>query len=163
MLFFRLEDRLGEMEVLAFPRQYQTYAELLHADSAVCLRASLSVRPDETPKLLLNEAIGLMENDRYRPELPQDTGTKPAEPAPAATPRSEPPRRNRRLYLRVPDLSSLAYRKAVNLVQIFEGGIETMVYDNSAGTYSSVGGVALSDRLLAEFVALLGEENVKYQ
>ena len=163
MLFFRLEDRLGEMEVLVFPRQYQAYAELLHADSAVCLRASLSVRPDESPKLLLNEAIGLLENDRYQPSPPAEASAKPAQSSPPAQPRPEPIKRNRRLYLRVPDTASLAYRKAVNLVQIFDGSVETVAYDNSTGTYSSIGGVALSDRILAEFIALLGEENVKYQ
>ncbi|MBE6576394.1 MAG: DNA polymerase III subunit alpha [Ruminococcaceae bacterium] len=163
MLFFRLEDRLGEMEVLAFPRQYQTYAELLHADSAVCLRASLSVRPDETPKLLLNEAIGLLENDRYQPAPPAEASAKPAQPSPSAQPHREQTKRNRRLYLRVPDTTSLAYRKAVNLVKIFDGSVETVAYDNSTGTYSSIGGVALSDRIMAEFIALLGEENVKYQ
>lgn len=68
MLFFTLEDRLREIEVLAFPRQYNAYAELLHTDSAVFLRASVSVRPEETPKLLLNEAAELLENDRYRAE-----------------------------------------------------------------------------------------------
>ena len=126
-------------------------------------KTSLSVRPDESPKLLLNEAIGLLENDRYQPAPPAEASAKPAQSSPPAQPRPEPIKRNRRLYLRVPDTASLAYRKAVNLVQIFDGSVETVAYDNSTGTYSSIGGVALSDRILAEFIALLGEENVKYQ
>ncbi|MBR6708230.1 MAG: DUF655 domain-containing protein, partial [Clostridia bacterium] len=56
MLFFTLEDRTGEIEVIAFPRQLNAYAELLHTDSTVLLRAAISVRDDEQPKLTLNEA-----------------------------------------------------------------------------------------------------------
>ena len=155
MLFFTLEDRLGEIEVVAFPRQYETYAELLHTDSAVCLRASVSVRPDETPKLLLNEAVGLIENDRYEKQ-------ENSKQSPPPTPRPAP-NKPKKLYLRVPDTACMPYRKALNLVQIFEGNTDVVMFDCSTSKYVRVAGVALSERILREFIAILGEENVKYQ
>lgn len=161
MLFFTLEDRLGEIEVLAFPRQYNAYAELLHPDSAVCIRATVSAREDEMPKLLLNEAVELYENGRFaavnrRAETQQPPANPPSQPRPA----SDKPRR---LFLRVPDSEGMAYQKALNLAHIFEGSVETLIYDSEAGKYARIGGVALSERIFREFCAILGEENVKYQ
>ncbi|MBR7185013.1 MAG: DNA polymerase III subunit alpha [Clostridia bacterium] len=156
MLFFTLEDRLGEIEVLAFPRQYAQFADLLYSDSAVCLRANISAREDELPKLILMEASPLIPNVQYK-EVPEHAA--PPSPAPKPPAQSKP----RRLYLRVDDCNSLPYRKAVNLAGIFEGQVETLIFDRSSGKYTRIGGVALSDRVFAEFCRLLGEENVKYQ
>ncbi len=164
MLFFTLEDRLGEIEVLAFPRQYNAYAELLHPDGAVCLRGSLSVREEELPKLLLNEATELLENEPYRriAEREKAERTKESE-CPVQREVSPSTDKPRKLYLRVPDCESMLYKKALNLARIFEGNVETMIYDGSSGKYARIGGVALSERVMREFRNILGEENVKYQ
>ena len=161
MLFFNLEDRLGEIEVLAFPRQYNAYAELLHPDSAVCIRAAISAREDLTPKLLLNEAIELYENGRFAAVNRRAAQAAVQSPMP---PQSRPVAdKPRRLFLRVPDSEGIPYQKALNLARIFEGSVETLIYDSAAGKYARIGGVALSERIFREFCAILGEENVKYQ
>lgn len=163
MLFFTLEDRYGEIEVLAFPRQYSAYAELLHADSAVYLRASVSAREDELPKLILNEAAELLENDRFSAAKEKEdvlsVSAAPVVSSSQASGGSKP----RRLYLRVEDCNSLPYRKALNLAGIFEGTVETLIYDSSTGKYAKIGRVALSEKIFREFCNILGEANVKYQ
>ncbi len=159
MLFFTLEDRMGEIEVLAFPRQYLAYAEILHPDTAISLNATVSARADETPKLILNEAAELFVNERYA-AMPKGRTDAPAPPPAPRLPRTDKPRR---LYLRVPDQSGMPYQKTLNLARIFEGGVETLIYDRASGKYARIGGVALSDYVFAEFVRILGEENVKYQ
>ncbi len=168
MLFFTLEDRLGEIEVLAFPRQYNAYAELLHTDSAVYLRASISVRDDEMPKLLLGEVTELLENEPFaRISAAQKAKGLPDRTSGGKTVTSSPKQNEsdkpKKLYLRVPDTDSVQYKKALNLARIFEGEIETLIYDGSTGQYAKIGGVALSERILCEFRNILGAENVKYQ
>ena len=61
----------------------------------------------------------------------------------------------------MPDKESRAYRKAMNLVEIFEGGGRVIFFDKSTGTYtdSSVG-VTPTPFVLGELRAVLGEENV---
>lgn len=57
----------------------------------------------------------------------------------------------------------MPYKKALNLARIFEGNVETLIYDSTNGKYARIGGVALSERILSEFRNILGDDNVKYQ
>ena len=54
MAFVQLEDMYGVTEVLVFPRVYDRVGHLLSQDAAVLLTGRLSVREEESPKLLLD-------------------------------------------------------------------------------------------------------------
>ena len=54
MAFVQLEDMYGTTEVLVFPKVYDRVGHLLNQDAAVLLTGRLSVREEETPKLLLD-------------------------------------------------------------------------------------------------------------
>ena len=168
MAFIRVEDRYGEMECLIFPGQLAQYAGLIHADAALLLYGNLSVREDEPVKMLVSGVEALIENSRYSATSqvhPDKTEPAPApeksHAAPPVTPRSDTAQPIRKVYLRVPDKESRAYRKAMNLVEIFEGGVRVIFFDKSTGTYtdSSVG-VTPTPFVLGELRAVLGEENV---
>ena len=69
-----------------------------------------------------------------------------------------------RLFLRVPDLEGLPYRKAANLVDIFDGFTQTVFYDGSKNEYVTYEhGAAVSDFVINEMKKLLGDENVVYK
>ena len=53
MAFVQLEDMYGVTEVLVFPKVYDRVGHLLSQDAAVLLTGRLSVREEESPKLLL--------------------------------------------------------------------------------------------------------------
>jgi hypothetical protein len=54
-------------------------------------------------------------------------------------------------------------KKAVNLVEIFEGYTTVMLYDCSTGKYTALDTRAeMSQFLVAELKRLLGDENVVY-
>ena len=168
MAFIRVEDRYGEMECLIFPGQLAQYAGLIHADAALLLYGNLSVREDEPVKMLVSGVEALIENSCYSATSqahPDKTEPAPApeksHAAPPVTPRSDTAQPIRKVYLRVPDKESRAYRKAMNLVEIFEGGVRVIFFDKSTGTYtdSSVG-VTPTPFVLGELRAVLGEENV---
>ena len=77
------------------------------------------------------------------------------QPAPAFAP-------PRKLYLRVRDLSCTAYKKALNLMQIFnEGQTAVFFYDGSTGKYTECAGrMSVTPFILTRLEALLGKENV---
>ena len=156
MAFFSVEDQFGEIECIAFPNLYAEYGHLIRSDNAVFATGTLSLREDEPPKLNLNRLEELIENDRYTE--PETT----ASPNPTTAPKeNNRPATPKRLYLRVPDRESEQYKKAVNLAEIFEGPFPVAYYDASAGQYDFSGkGISLSDYVVREFKALLGEENV---
>ena len=83
-----------------------------------------------------------------------------AYPSPAANAAAPHPHR---LCLRVPDLRGEKYLKTKNLIELFEGPTQVLLYNSEDKTYHRAGGVLYSEYVLREFRGLLGEENAVYQ
>ena len=160
MAFFTLEDRMAEIECVAFARQFREYAHLIHTDSALMVRGTVSVREDEPPKLLANRLEPLVEDRVFRPEdfaHGEKEASRPAEKPTPAQPAAQP----RRLFLRVPSANSREYRKALNLLEIFEGSFACFFYFADEKRYETEAHpMALSEYVLGELRVLLGNENV---
>lgn len=74
---------------------------------------------------------------------------------------ADDPRTGTRLYLRVPDLESGEYAKAKNLIEIFEGCVPVIFYDNKTTSYiKNNTGTITTEFLIRELKELLGQENV---
>ncbi len=174
MAFFTLEDRYAEIECLAFPKIYQSYGSYLSVDAALCVRGTVSCRENEEPKILVDQVLPLIDNEAYG-EVPPHPPAKQeqTQEAPASASKPTPDKASdlgpavpkpKKLYLRVPDREGLPYRKALNLIEIFGGGVPVVFYDGESKTYHALrGGVALSEYLMGEFVRLLGKENVIFK
>ncbi|MBQ7346565.1 MAG: DNA polymerase III subunit alpha [Clostridia bacterium] len=170
MAFFTLEDRMAEIECIAFARQYAENAHLIHTDAALYVSGSISVREDEPPKILINRLEPLVEDARFRPEdhtvsaekvrLAASQKTTAPQQAPVRqtqTPQSAP----RRLFLRVPNEKNALYFKALNLAELFDGTFPVFFFFANEKRYDTVPhGVAMSDYVLRQFSELLGGENV---
>ena len=168
MAFFTLEDQTGEMECIAFARQFAEYEPMIRENMAVCVSGTVSVREEEPPKLLVGRMEELIENRAFRESPSPSPGPAPqaapgipggsAQPGePNASQAARPPRR---LYLRVPDRRGMPFRKARNLAEIFDGSFPLAFYDAETKQYFSAPGVMLSDYLLSELRTLLGPDNV---
>jgi DNA polymerase-3 subunit alpha len=170
MAFFTVEDRMAEIECIAFARMYADASHLLHNDSGVFVSGSLSLREDEPPKLLVNRIEALVEDARFRPEehqaqpvqekrderRTQNTATKRQ-----AMPEKREDSAPKRLFLRVPSEKSREFYKTLNLVELFEGDFPAFFYFADEKQYDTGGhGIALSDYVLRQLRELLGEENV---
>ena len=154
MAFFRLEDQTGEIECVAFAKKFEQIGHLIRSDVAVCVTGNLSVREEEKAKLLVNQMVELVENASFD-ESKVET-VKPVV-APKAAPVSKP----KRLFLRLPGRENPLWKKARNLIEIFEGEFPVAFYDASEKQYDfEIPSVVLSDYLLSELRSMLGEENV---
>ena len=164
MVFLQLEDRYGEIECLVFPRQFAQFAHLLRLDAAIYVQGNLSVREDEPPKLLVSDVQPLLENGVFAPKVRVQESPKPSSTEKKAVPRVErltPSAPPTKLYLRVPSMDCEEYRKARNLVEIFEGTARVIFYDTSTAQYVQTDLlVDASSFVLSELSALLGKENV---
>ena len=173
MAFFTLEDRMGEIECIVFARQYRELSHLLRVENGLFVTGTLSIREDEPPKLLVNLAKELIEDARYRGEdRPKAENALPVEQErvetrgastekPSSVPSIEGLSQARRLFLRVPSLEDLRYRKAKNIVELFEGDFPVYFYDASTKTYSTEAlGMERSRYAVEQLRALLGAENV---
>ena len=77
MAFFTVEDAGGTLECIAFPKVYQTSEEIIRPDQAVFVEGNLSVREDESPKIMVSLVGLLVENDRFRATPKTETATTP--------------------------------------------------------------------------------------
>ena len=79
MAFFTVEDAGGVIECLAFPKTFTQFGEAIKADSAVFVEGNLSVREEESPKILVSVMGLLVDNAHFNGTV------KPvADPAPKA-------------------------------------------------------------------------------
>jgi len=173
MAFVTVEDRNGEIEVVCFPRQLANYGHLLTYDSVVCITGTLSARGgDEEIKILLNQALQVMENTSYVP-VSADSETKqpPEEQPPVPTPDEVPPepedvtytfRQPSRIYLRVDARDSEAYKRSRAVLNIFPGNASVLYYYKDTGEYekNDIPRSSASDFVIDELMEICGEENV---
>ena len=161
MAFFSVEDKYGEIECLAFPAQYERNAQRIAEDHALCIDGNISIREDEDPKLLVSRIIDLVENSDYKEPTVQPIEEKTAEKPQEQRRDATTPREISKLYLRVPNLDSREYKKAKNLVDIFDGGTPVIFYDTANAKYIPYShGIAYSEYIYSELCELLGRENV---
>jgi len=64
------------------------------------------------------------------------------------------------VYVRAASENSIEYKKAANLAEIFEGSTPFYLYASDTGEYKRHGGVTLTDYLIRELKAVVGEKNV---
>lgn len=64
MAFLTLEDMVGSVEVIVFPRQYETYAPLLTEDAKVFVHGSVSVEEDKDAKLVCEKVVAFEQYPR---------------------------------------------------------------------------------------------------
>jgi DNA polymerase-3 subunit alpha len=148
MAIFTLEDEFSSIEVVAFPKKYAQFIEEIKAGNIIAVQGNISPR-DEAPKILLNGVIKLKKNGEPSPP-PQDKKTEKAEAVPV-------------LYLKVPDINGVPYKKTVNLIEIFCGNTEVKIYDEETKKIYSLKnpGTDANPVCLNELKNLLGEDNVK--
>ncbi len=177
MAFVTLEDRYAAIEVVIFPKVLETCSAYLLYDFAVFISGEISVREDETPKILARTVLPLKTNeqmakDQAAKETQQDTVLShiSAETAPPPVRvRGKPisdtviPPAPRGLYLRVPETerSCIPFYLADNLTEIFCGNVPVIFYSEKTKMYQKKStGVMLTAYVLNEFETLLGRENV---
>ena len=107
MAFVQLEDLYGVTEALIFPKVYERVSAQLIEDSAVRVSGRLSLRDEETPKLLLEQVSPLGEAMEEKPQI-----AKKAE-------------NQRKLYLKVPKERRGA---VLNVLKTTPGRIPVVLY-----------------------------------
>ena len=157
--FFSIADRTSEIECIVFPTQFSKYSGLIHNEMALYIEGTVSRRDDEDPKIVVNSLYQLVDNDKYQKSSPVES-KKPT----AAFSTNENVSGKVQptvVYLRVPSMSCEVFRKLDNLAEIFIGRVELCYYDAERKVYNRKNtGIDLCKTLLAEFISLLGEDNV---
>lgn len=155
MAYAQFEDLYGSMELLVFPQTLERYGALLQPGTAVLVSGRISVREEEEPKLVCDRVTAAPPPGALpSAEAPQSKRETAKEAAPSA---------RHGLYLRLASEADPLYKRAVNLLSIFEG--DEPVYIRFADTGKLVRAprslwIMLNDPLFGELRRVLGDENV---
>ncbi len=163
MMFVTLEDKSSDIEVLVFPKQFLRYSDILSGDEPLYIKGELSAEDDAAPKILLSSCQLLTDASDEPDRRVSPEASRQRREQQTVQPLSQPKKLPTRLYLRVSQVDSTEYRRALSLVRIFDGGMTVFVYDMSTGKYQrfdECGADPTSERLIRELKSLLGEENV---
>ena len=170
MAFFTLSDRYGEIDCIAFPKTYSQISYLIRDDAALAVTGTLSVRDDESAKFIVLVAKRLEKNGEFDASRTANASgaeqkndiRKPQNTSVAQNQSFGAQKRPySKLYLRVPSVESEEFLKAKNLVEIFEGNLPVIFYDNVKKEYLPSGlGFDATDYTVNELKKLLGVENV---
>jgi DNA polymerase-3 subunit alpha len=162
MAFFTLEDREGEIECLAFPKIFARFSHDLRVDAVLCIKGTLSIKEDERPTVLVSSVTPL-QDDHAPPrvmtetEVRRSTAQASVQQSPAPIPVQQP----RMLYLRVPSMQDLKFKKALNILEIFDGPLPVSIFDASTSSYQRLDiGFDLTAFTFNELVLILGKDNV---
>jgi DNA polymerase-3 subunit alpha len=186
MAFVTVEDRLGETELVIFPKVLEKYTHFLSPDTPIAAVGELSVTEDSAPKLLVSVIEILQENftgeaEPLQKQIPQkrqipdsiteakrrsENGERiPNAPPPMQPRATQAPQKPKTLYLKVPRMDSAECRRACSLLEIFEGTTPVVFFDGSTKKYVKAVGreTQLMPNMYKLLQMILGPEAVVYK
>ena len=165
MAFCSLEGRYGEIELVVFPKVLAAGKQLFDIGSAIAVKGEISARDDETPKLLVSEAIALVPDSKLNTQIPPMVQAAPAsrtesrvqtaskaplrrapqtEAAAEAAPRAQDGKneaaasdvqKKHIIYVKVEKMYCPEFKRAVALCEIFSGQAPVVFFAGDTGKY----------------------------
>lgn len=159
MAFVTVEDMYGSVELLVFPKIYAQYSHLLLPGTVLYLDGHLSLREDESAKVIPDRISTAPEESSVSAER----GRRKAAPKPESD--SEIPTDIQRgMFLLIDKLDSEQDKKVKNLLSIFDGNIPVyLCYNDTKQKYISNKGVDLNKPLISELKRLVGKKGVLFR
>jgi len=131
MAFATVEDLFGTVELLVFPKVYEKYAGLLTNENIVIIRGRLSIREDDSPKIL-PDAI-------YTPEE-------------YAVQKSDSDQKNQDFVINITQEQA---KKVISFVKYFEGKTRVKIIEKDSGKEIWSGYMNTSKEVLKELAELI--------
>ena len=158
MAFFTLEDKYATIDCIAFPSQYARCSTEVRVDNAVVVEGNVTFRDEDELQIIVSSVKPMTENSLFIDSSTPKADTRPQPSESKNTPIQPKPQR---LYLRVPARESREFMKAVNLIDIFEGGTQVVFYAMDEKSYFSYSRpIGASEFVISELYDLLGKDNV---
>ncbi|MCL2518533.1 MAG: OB-fold nucleic acid binding domain-containing protein, partial [Oscillospiraceae bacterium] len=143
MAFITIEDKFAEIEGVMFPKVLTDYLPHIVIDNAVFVTGEITVREEENPKLLVKKVEPIVIDKADKNKTVIESGVK-------------------KLYLKVDNMEDIRFQKVCNLIEIFNGSVPVIFYDNSNKKYIKANNLSVyyNDFICNELAEILGKENV---
>ena len=167
MAFVTVEDKYGTCELLVFPKIFAMYNAYIKKGAVIDVSGSVNCSADEEPKIICDmvktaEISGESKGERTAHEAAaHNTHQNKTEDFNLYNANKAG---NISLYLKVDSIGGKRYKKAKQIIDIFDGNTPLFLYlDNDKKLVKAPRNmwVDINDVMLSELSARLGEENVK--
>jgi len=156
MAFVTLDDGSGVIEVVVFPKILERHKNLFNTDSVVLIKGKISIKEEESPKVICDEATLPEITVESVVKQQQNTVNKPELPKLKATDKNG-------LYIKIPSRNCEEFKKVESLVEVFDGDTQLFVYfedERKLTLAPKKMWVTINNVLLTELGVLLGVEKV---
>ncbi len=156
MAFAEVEDRSGSMEVILFPKVLEACGDYAAEGKVVSLSGSVSQREEDRPQIICDRISPVFKAD---PAASENSADAESPSDPSASRRRSPPG----LYLRVPSEESEQYRKAMQVIEIFDGNVPLFIcFTETKKLWKAPLSLRVDPHpvMLRELRKRIGEENV---
>lgn len=150
MAFVTLEDRYATAEMLVFPKTLSEFGGIIVEGNVLRIQASVTMREDEETKLICNQAI--VAQKHIEAQNGQDF-------------KSEKKSFKKGLYLRVSNRESEEYRRAMQIIRIFDGHTPWYLnFSDTKTTYAAPPSLFIDANsvMIEELKRRIGSENVVF-
>ncbi len=117
MAFFKLEDKFAEAECIVFPKKYSECYHEIFIDAAIYVEGTVSIKDDESHKILVNSITPLIENSQYTPPAEKSPVVEKSETAQTSFTAQSPLATYLSMYANAAKASTESVTKASNKVK----------------------------------------------
>lgn len=156
MAFIKLEDRIGEMEVIIFAKQYAKISAALSEEGAFLIDGRITSEDGEDVKVILSKLTPLIDNKSFT-AAPQKN-EKSNEGASQTKDLSQPAR----LFIKLERFEETKLAPIYRIANLNPGKNPIAIFDASTKKYISLKNVTLSlnDKTVERLKSIYGESNV---
>ncbi len=148
MTFLRLEDLYGGIEVLVFPKIYDNLSPVLQEEAVIAATGNVSLREEEEPKLLLEEAVLLSEYIKNKAEKTSNVKIPDGQ----------------KIFIKMGTQNKAVTEKTLKILEKYSGDIPVILYIEDTKKRLCVPNRFFTnptDSLFDELYAIFGRDNVK--
>ena len=143
MAFITVEDRIGEIGVIVFAKQYAKLSGELNVENAVVIEGRISAEEGEEPEIILSKLVSLESNDNFKKEQ------KSVDPS------------KKTVYVKLQRFDEQRLKPIYRLSDLYPGSDDVVVFDSSSRKYIAIRNSHVnSEEALERLKGSYGEENV---
>ena len=151
MAFISLEDRLAEIEVIVFAKQYARFSDEITEENAVIIEGRINEEDGELPKIIASKISALQNNLSFKSIHSEDkiTGVIAKE-------------KTQRIYVKMEKFDESRLAPIYRLANLNPGTAEIAVFDASVRKYIAIKNIKLSsgEKVIERLRSIYGESNV---
>lgn len=161
MCFVTIEDKSGDIELIVFSKQYDTYRTKLYVGNAIAVMGRVSIDIDESRKITVEKLIELTENSKY--DGVNKNELKSSDVKKDDNNQDKIKETQKILYLKVDSVNSDTYSRINTALSLFKGkDIEVVFFISEEKKYTKLTSFKIknNEQLIRLLRKILGDESV---